>query len=313
MDAFDWVDAQLADHGQRRTGVPVRHHAMPWSTVWRIPTTLGDLWLKRNGIGTGYEPALLGILADSRAVGVPDVVAVETVHGWSLTRDAGTPMRALPGGEDAAHWAPALRLYAQVQRHVEARVPDLIAAGVPDHRPAGEPARAQALLADDAAMRRGQPEGLTPEVERHVRAALPQLADWCAELATSPVPVTLQHDDLHANNVLLDGSGRMTVIDWGDAQVAHPFATMLTTMRSIAHHTGLAGPGDPRLEPLREAYLEAWADVADMPRLRRDAWLAERIAPVARADAWRRALLGADERACAEHGGAVPGWLGELP
>jgi hypothetical protein len=81
----------------------------------------------------------------------------------------------------------------------------------------------------------------------------------------------------------------------------------------VAGPIGLAGPGDPRPEPLREAYREARVDVADMPGLRRDARLAERIAPVARADAWRRALLGADERACAEHGGAVPGGLGELP
>lgn len=226
--------------------------------------------------------------------------------------DAGAPMRGLPGGEDAARWQAALRLYAVVQRHLESVVPELLAVGVPDHRPRTAPAQAEMLLSDAPAMRRGLPGGLTAGDERAVRTALPDLADWCADLADSPVPVTVQHDDLHADNVLINERGDLTVIDWGDAQVAHPFGTLLTTMRSIAHHTGLDGPGDPRLDPLRDAYLEAWSDVADLSRLRHDALLAVRIAPVARAHSWRRALLGADAAQLAEHGEAVPGWLTEL-
>jgi hypothetical protein len=307
-----WLHAGLADRGLSLTGEPVLQHAQPWSSVWRVPTSGGPHWLKHNGPGTRYEPALLQVLADSGAEGVPDVLAADAGLGWSLTADAGSPMRLLPGGEDATHWERALRTYARIQRRLEGSVDLLLARGVPDHRPQGTPARAHELLADPSAMRRGHPDGLTEEAERRVRGLLPDLAGWCAELAGSPVPVSIQHDDLHANNVMLDAAGRMTVIDWGDAHVAHPFATLLTTLRSIAHHTGLDGPDDPRLAPLRDAYLRAWTDVADMARLRHDAELAVRIAPVARAHAWRRALAGADAAALAEHGQAVPGWLSEL-
>lgn len=312
MDPLTWVDRALAERGARRTGDLVAHQAMPWSSTWRAPTTAGPCWLKQNSIGTRFEPALLQLLPANGARGVPDVLAIDAARGWSLMADAGAPMRGLPGGEDAAGWKAALRLYAAVQRHLESVVPGLLTAGVPDHRPGAVPAQAETLLSDAPAMRRGLPGGLTPGAERAVRAALPDLADWCADLADSPVPVTVQHDDLHANNVLINERGEMTVIDWGDAQVAHPFGTLLTTMRSIAHHTGLNGPNDPRLDPLRDAYLEAWSDVADLPRLRRDAMLAVRIAPVARAHSWSRALLGADAAQLAEYGEAVPGWLTEL-
>lgn len=312
MDPLTWVDGALAERGARRTGDLVAHQARPWSSTWRAPTTAGPCWLKQNSIGTRFEPALLQLLPANGARGVPDVLAIDAARGWSLMADAGAPMRGLPGGEDAAGWKAALRLYAAVQRHLESVVPGLLTAGVPDHRPRAVPAQAETLLSDAPAMRRGLPGGLTAGAERAVRAALPDLADWCADLADSPVPVTVQHDDLHANNVLINERGEVTVIDWGDAQVAHPFGTLLTTMRSIAHHTGLNGPDDPRLDPLRDAYLEAWSDVADLPRLRRDAMLAVRIAPVARAHSWRRALLGADAAQLAEYGEAVPGWLTEL-
>jgi hypothetical protein len=308
----DWVDARLAERGLSRTAHIALHHDRPWSSVWRVPTTGGVHWLKRNGPGTRYEPALLRVLATSGAAGVPDLLGADARRGWSLTADAGSPLRALPAGEDTVHWEHALRRYARIQRRLESSVDVLLARGVPDHRPRTAAHRAEALLADGVAMRRGLSGGLTPDTENRVRAMLPRLADWGAELAASPVPVTIQHDDLHANNVLLDQAGRMTVIDWGDAQVAHPFATLLTTMRSIAHHTGLAGPDDPQLEPLRDAYLEAWADVADLPRLRNDAALAVRIAPVARAHSWHRALRGASRAALDEHGEAVPGWLSEV-
>jgi hypothetical protein len=312
MDPLSWVDRVLAERGARRTGDLVAHQAMPWSSTWRAPTTAGPCWLKRNSIGTRFEPSLLQLLHANGAEGVPDVLATDAARGWSLTADAGAPMRGLPGGEDAARWQTALRLYAAVQRHLESAVPELLAAGVPDHRPPAVPAQAEMLLSDSSAMRRGLPGGFTADAERAVRATLPDLAGWCADLADSPVAVTVQHDDLHATNVLINERGDLTVIDWGDAQVAHPFGTLLTTMRSIAHHTGLDGPGDPRLDPLRDAYLEAWSDVADLSRLRRDAGLAVRIAPVARAHAWRRALRGADAAQLAEYGEAVPGWLTEL-
>jgi len=312
MDPLGWLDRALAEHGARRTGDLVAHQAMPWSSTWRVPTTVGPWWLKQNSIGTRFEPALLQMLPANGAPGVPDVLAIDTDRGLTLMADAGAPMRGLPGGEDAARWKAALRLYATVQRHLESAVPGLLAAGVPDHRPRTVPAQAEMLLSDASAMRRGLPGGLAAGDERAVRATLPDLADWCADLADSPVPVTVQHDDLHANNILINEQGGMTVIDWGDAQVAHPFGTLLTTMRSIAHNTGLDGPDDPRLDPLRDAYLEAWSDVADLPRLRRDATLAVRIAPVARAHSWRRALLGADAAQLAEYGEAVPGWLTEL-
>ena len=73
-------------------------------------------------------------------------------------------------------------------------------------------------------------------------------------------PHTIQHDDLHGGNIVVGPAGDR-FFDWGDAVVAHPFATLTVTFNSIAHQTG-RDLDDPAFDRLRDAYLEAWTDVA---------------------------------------------------
>ena len=58
---------------------------------------------------------------------------------------------------------------------------------------------------------------------------------------------SLDHGDLHGNNVLVaSGDGPIRLFDWGDAVVAHPFATLTTTLGSIGHHAGVDPYGPAR-------------------------------------------------------------------
>ena len=70
--------------------------------------------------------------------------------------------------------------------------------------------------------------------------------------------------------------------------------------------------GDPALLRLRDAYLEPWSALASHAQLVREVELAMRVAKVARALSWQRALLDADAESLTEWGDAVPGWLGEM-
>ena len=70
------------------------------------------------------------------------------------------------------------------------------------------------------------------------------------------MPETIQHDDLHHANLYTDG-GRVRVLDWGDASIAHPFASLVVTFRFLEQRNRLP-PGDPWFARLRDAYLEPW-------------------------------------------------------
>jgi hypothetical protein len=164
-----------------------------------------------------------------------------------------------------------------------------------------------AALVDELASERG-PSALSEADAARLRALLPAYAEACAELVAAGVAPTLQHDDLHDNNVFHRGP---VFFDWGDCVVGHPFGTLLVTLRSVAHHHGLDAD-DPVLARLADAYTESWTDVADRATLRRQVGLAIRVGPLTRALAWRRALTGCDGAALAEDGDSVPGWLLEL-
>jgi hypothetical protein len=98
------------------------------------------------------------------------------------------------------------------------------------------------------------------------------------------MPATVQHDDLQPSNVLADGR----LIDWGDASLAHPFASLRTALGP-----GMERPGTPvERGRMRDAYLTAFADrslsPADLADLREQARLAGLLAPAGRILAWLR-------------------------
>jgi aminoglycoside phosphotransferase (APT) family kinase protein len=154
---------------------------------------------------------------------------------------------------------------------------------------------------------------MTAEQRERQRAASSSYAAMCADLAASGVPPSLQHDDLHDANVFVAGSedAPYRVFDWGDAAVAHPFTTLLVTLRVVALRASLA-PGAPELLRLRDAYLEPWTAEHDARDLREAARLAVRTGVVSRAACYRRALLEATPAGVEEYGDGVPGWLQEL-
>ena len=313
-EAVEWATGRLADRGRSVTGEVVQPHVYPWSTVLRLPTAEGPVWFKANGPGTSYEVALLDTLAEWCPDRVLVPIASDTDRGWLLLPDGGTTLRTAEGGRtDLDRWARVLVEYADLQRRLASRAEEMVALGVPDLRPEVLPDRLVELLADESALRIDQPDGMSSERLAALRADLPRFSGWCAELAATGVPASLQHDDLHDGNIFVPygGDGPNLVFDWGDASVAHPFTTLLVTLRVVAHRFELAG-GAPELLRLRDAYLEPWTAEHDRATLLEASRLAVRTGPVGRALSWRRSLIGANSVAIARYGEGVPGWLDDI-
>lgn len=76
--------------------------------------------------------------------------------------------------------------------------------------------------------------------------------------------------------------------DWGDAAVAHPFASLLVALRTAAEHASLS-PRSAELTALTDNYLGPWLE-AGYPRAAADRSLslALRVAPLARTLTWGR-------------------------
>ncbi len=278
-EAAAWIEEQLAHAGLRRSGTPAVRARM-WSVVARVPVgEHGAAWFKANPPGSAFEPALIAALAQWAPDLVPPLIAVDTERAWTLTMDAGSRLgEKLELDPDPAHLAPLLHRYARLQRDLSLRADELLSLGLPDLRPSTLPDRLQSLLADHAVVR-----ALGEKRHEELSEFAAQVRVCCQELDGFGIPPSLDHGDLHPNNVF--GSGESALpFDWGDASLTHPFSTLLILLRSSKQFFDSDG-----LAELRCAYLEPWADkgfsVADLERSKD---LALRLAPISRAMAWGR-------------------------
>jgi hypothetical protein len=276
-----WAGAHVAITG------PPSVRERPWSTVLRLPTADGPVWLKVTTPAARAEVRLYRVLGGRAPEAVLVPLARDDERGRLLLPDGGPTLLDGPPDRVAAGVTAALPVYAALQRAVAPARAEVLAAGIPDASPAALPARFEEAVAAT---------GLDDDVPR--RRAL--VADWARELASAPGAdlVTVDHQDLHPGNVLApSATDGPRFYDWGDAALAHPFASLLVSLGGLARTLGV-GPDDAAVRAARDAYLDGFADLAGPDELVRTADVACRAAAVARALTWHRAVgaAGPDHR-----------------
>ena len=288
----------------------------------------GRVWFKANGIGTRHEPEILSALTSIVPDLVPDVLAIDATRAWSLTRDAGRTWRsAIPVSDHWPLWEDLLQRYAAAQIAIGADRTTLQTTGIPERSPATLPGQAAELVdeltllgADGEDGDESDAGGLSVADSDALTARLPAYGQWCRELDAGNIPWTIQHDDLHSNNICraepvrdrVGGpSAGSRIIDWGDASIGHPFGTMLVTLRSIAHYSGCE-VDDPRIERVRDAYLEPFTAYAPRSDLIALVDVARQVSALTRALSWRAALIESPASVHRDYEFPVRGWLREL-
>jgi Phosphotransferase enzyme family len=289
----------------------------PWSIVLTVPTSTGACYFKTTAPEMANDAALTELLAREAPHLVLAPIALDLDRRWMLLPDGGPRLRdVVAETADLGHWERILPAYAQLQRRLEGRDPQLLAAGALDRRPQRMPELFDQVLDDDEWLMLGEPDGLTDDQFARLRALSPRFAEACAELETAAIGSSIQHDDLHDGNVLA-GDGGYRVIDWGDSGVAHPFSTLLVTLRSVGNAFKLGDwtpflPAAPGLERLRDAYLEPWSDRLPRGELVRLVRVACWTGMLARALIWTLGMRHATDIELTEWHSAVPAWLTEL-
>jgi hypothetical protein len=229
------------------SGPIVLERERTWATIVRVPLGGGQAWFKACGTVQAFEPRLTAELASRWPDRVVRVLAHDPDRAWLLTADAGQPLSI--AGNPPEVWLRALPAYAELQvgevEHVDEHLED----GVQDLRIAALPVRFDDLL------RRGDLP-LGPGEMARLREFAPRFAELCDRLAAEHPVHSIQHDDLHMRSLFDDGTS-LRVLDWGDASIGHPFASLVTTFRFLEEFNGLA-PTDPWFGRLRDAYLEPW-------------------------------------------------------
>jgi Phosphotransferase enzyme family len=243
-NVHDW----LASNGIEATGELETIHERPWSTVLRVPTDDGDLFLKQEQPVQDYEVGLTVALAARWPDRVPEVVAADLQRAWLLTRDGGVRI-ADSGAFDA--FPRALQLYGELQVGEIDHVEEFLELGLRDLRLSVVVELYEPFFERD--------HGLEPDEVARLRALAPKFRELCAELGALDLPASIQHDDLHQWNVFVRGD-RVALYDWGDSSIAFPLWSWLKPWWALEDR-------DPT--QARDAYVtqwEAFAPRADLLR-----------------------------------------------
>ena len=148
------------------------------------------------------------------------------------------------------------------------------------------------------------------ETAARVRAALPDVERWADQTLATGLPVTINHSDLHSNNVFAVADG-MRFFDFGDAMLTEPLAVLTATMSSLRFHLDCA-PDDPRLTRVTEAALEVWSDLAPVAELRAALPAALQLGKLARSESWARCLTTLTDEELEQFGDSASAWLAEV-
>jgi hypothetical protein len=312
VEVRNWIDERLRAHGMSRTSDVETLRERPWSAVYRCATSAGLVYFKAASPGSWHEPALVVESSLSFPDLVPPPLAVDPSRGWLLTRDYGQSLRhAFDQERRGATLHRVLADYARMQIASADIIDRLIALGVPDRRVEPLPELLLNLVRDDRAICLGREKGLTAAERDAVLATIPQFRECCTMLASTPCAAALDHDDLHDDNIFVGSTDDRAsrICDWGDANITHPFCSLLVTC-NIAVDDFTTPVGREQTRALRDAYLAPWREIltgetsADV-LLDRAMW----VGHVVRALNWHDMLTKADAAAREQYQPNVATWL----
>jgi len=201
---------------------------------------------------------------------------VATNSQWLLTRACGG--HSLESGAPLATWERVARTYAELQIESTSHLPKLRALGCRERGPLDLRALIGPLVGDHAAQLQGTEHGLTTSETSRLQQLQPPIEAACDELASSGLPLALEHGDLWDSNVYV-ADDRVEFIDWTDASLAHPFFSLMPLLVSAAWDPNLSTVPEAQ-QRIADAYLSKWTAYAAPKRLRRALAVARPLAAI---------------------------------
>jgi hypothetical protein len=248
--ASAWIADQLEDaRHEPPAGIEMRRL---WgiSVLMRAATGGGDVWFKSVFPHFHHEPAVTALLAQLRPWQIPPVIATHTEEGWLLMDAAGSPLRDDSSAD--VDVIESISVLADLQASTRNTLTRFESLGCP-RRPLRDLVPALRRAVDESEALGGH--RISPERAAKVIRWVADRASWLDGLG---FPDILVHGDFHPGNVLRD-AGRLRIIDWSDAAIAHPVMEIAPWFGEVR----------PEIRPAGwTAWLDAFARLGNVAELR---------------------------------------------
>ena len=279
-----WADEQLIAAGRPRPRERPAVQMKTWnlSSIWRLPTAHGDVWLKAVPPFFAHEGAVIHALA---APTLPPLIAFDDLGRTLLGDVQGVDQYEAPTERHAV----MIDTLVALQAGAITRVDEILAAGAPDWR-AGPFAVAAADVVE-----RGSGE-LDADERRVLDRLVAGLEDRFRALAECGIPDTFVHGDFHTGNVRWTDAGPV-IFDWGDCGIGNPLLDLPPFDRNLDAEDRPAA---------RSRWIEQWTVHAAGSDPARAVTLIEPIATLRMAMIYQRFLDGIEQSERRYHEADVP-------
>ena len=234
-----------------------------WSAVWRVHTVSGDVVMKQLRPHAAQEIRVHGFCAEVAPRFVEPPLASDLVESRMLFRDGGPTVHELDGV------TPELMVdvvidYARLLQSLIGRDVQAASAGIPIWNPGDAPAELRSQAQILAAMPTTDLRHITTDQYDSLIGELPSYRAAGQVLTASAVPLSLDHGDLWAGNILAaEPNGAYRFIDFGDAAWTHPFMSLMPLLYNCHRRWTRDGTrfdlNREDLRGIRSAYLGVWS------------------------------------------------------
>ncbi len=264
QEYIDWAYDALQALGFTMVGPWSMIRAMPWSTVIELPTDQGSFYLKSLAAAFTLEPKLLSYLNEHIKGPLPQMLAAHPSQKCFIMPNYGSPIRERFNNHfDAVYLAQGLSACAELQYQSVPHVGTLLGLGVPDWRLKNLPSLYEAFFEKQKDLLLW--DGLTPDEISQLQAREKYYQKLCFNLARYGIPEALEHGDFHDNNILI-AHDNLTISDWADARLTHPFFSCVSALNSAQKHHGF-DRHHPAYVMCIEAYFKPWHSYAEQKHL----------------------------------------------
>lgn len=257
--AIQWAVDYLESHNCKL--VAIQKVVEPaHSIVNKINTSLGVFYLKQTPPALFLEPDTISLLQDQGCQHIPTVIAKNDRYHCFLTTACGdVSLRALFSKDsiDMDLLARGISHYVSIQRTLENDTPKLIAFGLPDWRLDKFPLLYRELIQETDLL---IADGLSQKEITTLNQAYDFCVEQCERLSKYKIPETINHCDFQDNNMLLaPKTGELSIIDWGETVISHPFFSLNTCLWNLTYFHNIK-PDDFRYQTLQRFCVSSWLD-----------------------------------------------------
>jgi hypothetical protein len=273
-----WAEEFIISLGYIITNLPQDVQTTPWSTIKRFLTSDGYFYLKQTPPALSLEPDIIQILRDQFHANVPILIGSNKDLNCFLVKDSGNPLRDFfKQNFQPELLCQAITIYSKIQRAVADHINTFLELGVPDWRLDKLPILYMQLISEVDLLKE---DGLKQNEIDILHKLIPKFSLMCEQLSHYKIPQTLDHCDFHDNNILLEiNTHQLTIIDWCESVITHPFFSFITCLRNATYGHAIKETDKIYLE-LQDACLEIWLGFESKNNLLEAISLAKQIWPI---------------------------------